>query len=97
MRISDWSSDVCSSDLVSASPGAPGPLGRSSPARSISSLLDRRKHRLPHVLTEWQAVSCTSAVHLINAPFRQIFSLNQKIILCQTCIPSDKEIGRAHV
>src|SRR3546814_8746985 len=39
MRISDWSSDVCSSDLLKPSKGAPVPVEE----KSLLSLLDRQQ------------------------------------------------------
>src|SRR3546814_1019104 len=41
-RISDWSSDVCSSDLLSASPSVDGPAGGLADRGISLSLLERR-------------------------------------------------------
>src|SRR3546814_2363251 len=57
MRISDWSSDVCSSDLV-----APGPQklsqGLGDPLAGGRLSVRQRQHRLPHagVVGEWKDV-----------------------------------------
>src|SRR3546814_6075457 len=50
MRISDWSSDVCSSDLVGPDRAAaawlrgPGPRAQLGPPRALSAALRRRQH-----------------------------------------------------
>src|SRR3546814_9077440 len=47
MRISDWSSDVCSSDLTPAGSGTPYDSGRQRPDDADEALVGGGRHPLP--------------------------------------------------
>src|SRR3546814_11873521 len=55
MRISDWSSDVCSSDLAGPQSGDPGAAATPEPARTVPAQSDAPSHekgRLPGIAAD---------------------------------------------
>src|SRR3546814_5949337 len=74
MRISDWSSDVCSSDLLRQWP-------RASPDRRTGIVATKLPPRLAHLLTSVRSRSCAGHGH------RLVRNSENKTLLCHrpTC------------
>src|SRR3546814_9945116 len=110
MRISDWSSDVCSSDLVGILAGAAGGIRDADPGEEVDGLghgggapgaamdADRLRDlvadRIDGVQARHRLLEDHGDVVATNSPKRLVVERGE---IADRAVLAAKEIGRAHV